>query len=754
MRTFKTLAVLAHLENATAKKTSKSKPATLRYTACNQGDFNQNITNGFVQCAGSRCIHQGCDDYYQRLNTDDEQEMKATCLYTDDYQAKWSNPLTQCSTCIDPLPLRENLNFDYQCNLIQKGAYWIKKCGYYCANGGSIMPFRRKYVPAICSCEKEDVYDQCHWRSKEIRIDDDDEYHFSKWWCTEPHNAHDSSEVHYYHHVERAHIPTNRAMKCDLSPAEYFTHHKYDQPLSRGASFSSAMWPYVIEIEHDLGYENDPCTGVLLDTNTVLTTERCCDGPMKKFEYYSALTQTYNWKKISGYSINEDGECMIKTATAFERIWSRRERGSIETPGYACLPRLETAHKELPVDAECYFVYHKRHQHTLTPEWTKMKITNGKNCGLPSTKSSICAQAISGNYPECENDEQPDGPLICLIAHQPVLMGYHRGECPYQKITNGNVQEYHAFDGLSEKLPWLYNNVAFPPQLDHVRETQCRRKPVGTGSFWQQRSIQGNEIHLNAKNRERIIGGQDLELDETWPWIVNLRHGKPTGDTFCGGTILDEYTIVTAAHCFRRIQEGKYIKENIWVTVGDHNQATANDPNESTFYIEPDNILLHAGYSVGEDMRDDIAILKTTDPLPISQQVDYACLPSTTTDLDMDKCWVAGWGLSNKDEESIQETLKEMQLSQITDKTCKNYWINSWAGKYFDSEKMFCAYSKVGDACKGDDGGPVMCLIDNQPVLAGIMSFGLSHCGEKEIGSVFTRITNYLDWITSRMEMH
>ena len=39
-------------------------------------------------------------------------------------------------------------------------------------------------------------------------------------------------------------------------------------------------------------------------------------------------------------------------------------------------------------------------------------------------------------------------------------------------------------------------------------------------------------------------------------------------------------------------------------------------------------------------------------------------------------------------------------IQQISDKTCKNYWIKTWAGKYFDSEKMFFAYSKVGDACK------------------------------------------------------
>ena len=49
----------------------------------------------------------------------------------------------------------------------------------------------------------------------------------------------------------------------------------------------------------------------------------------------------------------------------------------------------------------------------------------------------------------------------------------------------------------------------------------------------------------------RIVGGSIAE--SPIPWQVQVR----TGNSLCGGTILDEYTILTAAHC--NIMSNDYI---------------------------------------------------------------------------------------------------------------------------------------------------------------------------------------------------
>merc|ERR1712025_533532 len=47
---------------------------------------------------------------------------------------------------------------------------------------------------------------------------------------------------------------------------------------------------------------------------------------------------------------------------------------------------------------------------------------------------------------------------------------------------------------------------------------------------------------------DRIVGGEAAA--DPIPWQVSVRQCQSGGCHFCGGTILDETTVMSAAHCF------------------------------------------------------------------------------------------------------------------------------------------------------------------------------------------------------------
>lgn len=69
------------------------------------------------------------------------------------------------------------------------------------------------------------------------------------------------------------------------------------------------------------------------------------------------------------------------------------------------------------------------------------------------------------------------------------------------------------------------------------------------------------------------------------------------------------------------------------------------------------------------------------------------------------------------------------------------------------TDNMFCAGFPEGskDTCQGDSGGAYVLKDDDRYWAAGIVSWGIN-CGEEGVYGVYTRVTQFLDWITKTME--
>ena len=133
-------------------------------------------------------------------------------------------------------------------------------------------------------------------------------------------------------------------------------------------------------------------------------------------------------------------------------------------------------------------------------------------------------------------------------------------------------------------------------------------------------------------NFDRIVGGQ--EAAGPIPWQVSVRELTASGwSRPCGGTILDSKTVVTAAHC-----RMDYI--NGYVMAGKVGWATGMEDNYKIAQV-----IRHPEYK-RFTLHNDIAILKLSDPLTMSEAIEPMCLPDADyVPASGKKCYVSGWGM-------------------------------------------------------------------------------------------------------------
>ena len=116
-----------------------------------------------------------------------------------------------------------------------------------------------------------------------------------------------------------------------------------------------------------------------------------------------------------------------------------------------------------------------------------------------------------------------------------------------------------------------------------------------------------------------------------------MRVGNPTGafGYFCGGTIIDSKTILTAAHCYY----GEDLnRDDFFIAAG---AVHLDDSSAQTAFVE--SITLHESYN-HETINNDIAILKLKTALTFNDKVRPACLPDASFNPE-GIAVASGWGL-------------------------------------------------------------------------------------------------------------
>ncbi|XP_066984559.1 clotting factor G beta subunit-like [Macrobrachium rosenbergii] len=233
----------------------------------------------------------------------------------------------------------------------------------------------------------------------------------------------------------------------------------------------------------------------------------------------------------------------------------------------------------------------------------------------------------------------------------------------------------------------------------------------------------------------RIVGGQTTTVNE-YPWQVGLT--TPTGTKpYCGGSIVSNQWIVTAAHCVTGS-----IASSVNVVVGEQNWATTSETTV-TQRILASQIVVHPSYS-SSTMDNDIALIKLATPITFQpdNKIAPVCLPDAGNLYENVNAVVTGWGTTTSGGIQPNE-LQEVTVPTLTNTQCRLSY-----GTASITANMICAGPLAGgkDSCQGDSGGPLVApgsATQTFNVLIGIVSWG-NGCALPNYPGVYTRVTNYL----------
>ncbi|NWI18315.1 PAMR1 protease, partial [Crypturellus soui] len=423
-------------------------------------------------------------------------------------------------------------------------------------------------------------------------------------------------------------------------------------------------------------------------------------------------------------------------------------------------------------------------------------LLNGRYAKIGTVIAFFCnnSYVLSGNEQRtCQDNGEWSGkqpicikacrePKISDLVRQKVLpMQVQSRETPLHQLYSSafSKQKLEIYPTKKPALPFGelplgYQHLHTQLQYECIspfyrRLGSSRRTCLKTGK-WSGRAPVCIPICGKAEN----ITLQKAVTSTRWPWqaaIYRTANGvkesslrKGTWILICSGALVNERTVVVAAHCVTDLGKTIVLKTaELKVVLGkfyrddDRDEKTIQNLRISAIIVHPnyDPILLDS----------DIAIIKLLDKARISSRVQPICLASShelTSSTEDLKIMVTGWKVlaDIKDPGYKNDTIRMGVVRMVDSLLCEQQYEDNGI-QVSITDSMFCAnqdHTAFSNICPAETGGIAAIPLPGKASpelrwhLMGLVSWGYDKTCSLELYSGYTKALPFKDWIEKNLK--